>query len=290
MQQRTKEEKGVLFIVATPIGNLEDITLRALRILKDADIICAEDTRRTRKLLNTYQIKTKLISLHGHNEKIKAASIISCIKDEKSVAYVTDAGTPCVSDPGQHLISLAHDENIRVTAIPGPSAVVAALSTSGFVADSFLFCGFIPAQKNKRRKLFTQIKEQKRTIVFYESPVRLYESLVDMRKVLGERHIVIARELTKIFEEITRCKLSEIISDINTEKKIKGEITLVVEGYKEKHPVISEQELKKLLYDMIKQNKTIRDAVEAVASQTGLPKKEVYAVGVKIKKDRFVSK
>lgn len=281
MNQNQDAKKGVLYVVATPIGNLEDISLRAIRTLKEVDLIAAEDTRHTRKLLNAYKIATPLISLHGHNEKGKSSLVISKICSGMNVAYVSDAGTPCVSDPGHYLISFAQAENIRVIPIPGSSAVITALSVSGFSADSFVFCGFLPARETKRRKFLEALINEQRTIVFYESPLRLLASLQDIYDVLGDREIVLARELTKIFEEIKKCRVSELIEKIG-KSKVKGEITLIVQARQKALVNFSDEEIREMLLTFIKNKKlSLRDAVAAVVSNTGLSKKRVYDLAVK---------
>lgn len=280
MNQIRDAKKGVLYVVATPIGNLEDISLRAIRTLKEVDLIAAEDTRHTRKLLNAYKITTPLISLHGHNEKGKSSLVISKMCSGMNVAYVSDAGTPCVSDPGHYLISFAYNENIRVIPIPGPSAVVTALSASGFPADSFVFCGFLPPRQTKRRKFLSSLINEERTIVFYESPQRLLASLHDIYDVLGDREIVVARELTKIFEEIQRGKISKLIETMG-KSKVKGEITLIVPAGQKAPVDFSDEEISKKLMILTKNNKlSLRDAVAAVVSNTGLSKKKVYDLAI----------
>ncbi len=276
-------QQGILYIVATPIGNLEDITLRALRILKEVSLIAAEDTRRTRKLLNAYEISTPLISLHEHNEKEKSSVIIAKIKSGMSVAYVTDAGTPCISDPGYHLVKLAQTENISVIPVPGVSAIITALSASGFPADSFVFCGFLPAKENKRRIYLEELKEEIRTIVFYESPARYPAAIQDMYDVLGDREIVIARELTKIFEEIRYGKISSFLNG-NAQGKTKGEFTIIIQG-KEKEPaVFAPEEIAEKLLQLWKNKKiSVRDAVHEIVQQTGLSRKKVYDLAVKLR-------
>jgi len=280
MNQNRDAKKGVLYVVATPIGNLEDISLRAIRTLKEVGLIAAEDTRHTRKLLSAYKIATPLISLHGHNEKEKSFLIISKICSGINVAYVSDAGTPCVSDPGHYLISFAQAENIRVIPIPGTSAVITALSASGFSADTFVFCGFLPARETKRRKYLEELIHEQRTIVFYESPMRLLASLHDVYDVLGDREIVIARELTKIFEEIKRSKVSELIETLG-KRKVKGEITLIVQAGQKAPVNISDEEIRKRLLTFTKNKKlSVRDAVAEVVKNTGLSKKRVYDLAV----------
>ncbi len=219
----------ILYIVATPIGNLEDITLRALRVLKEVDLTAAEDTRRTKKLLNHYQIKTIVTSYFEHSGFKKTQSLLSQLKRGKNIALVSEAGTPAISDPGYKLIKLAIEDQIKVIPIPGASALIAALSASGLPASSFIFEGFIPRKTGKRQNLFLSLKDHPRTLIFYESPRRLLSTLKDLLEVMGDRQIVIARELTKIFEEMIRGRTSEII-ELLKDRTIKGEVTILVSG------------------------------------------------------------
>jgi 16S rRNA (cytidine1402-2'-O)-methyltransferase len=283
MNKSTDKKKGILYVVATPIGNLEDISLRAIRTLKEVNLVAAEDTRHTRKLLNAYKITTPLISLHGHNEKEKSFLIISKVFSGMDVAYVSDAGTPCISDPGHYLVSLAQAEKIRVIPIPGASAIITALCASGFLADNFIFCGFLPARPNKRKKFLESLISEQRTIVFYESPVRIFTSLQDIYNVLGDREIVVARELTKIFEEIRRGKVSEIITTIR-KYTVKGEITIIIKGGEKASVIFSDEEIREKFIHLKKNNNmSLRDAVAKIVIDTGLPKKMVYDLAVKFK-------
>lgn len=220
---------GKLYVVSTPIGNLEDITLRALRILKEVDLIAAEDTRRTRKLLNHYHLKTPLTSYFEHSGLKKAQSLVSQLMKGKDIAIVSEAGTPAISDPGYRLTHLAIENHIDVIPIPGATALIAAVSVSGLPTDRFIFEGFIPRKSGKRRSFFSSLIDQPKTLIFYESPRRLLSSLTDLREVMGDRHIVVARELTKMYEEIIRGKVSEVTAGLK-EKSIRGEITLLVSG------------------------------------------------------------
>ncbi len=221
--------KGTLFIVSTPIGNREDITLRALRILKEVDLIAAEDTRHTGLLLRHFGIQTPLTSYFEGNELRKRELILSRLNQGDRLALVSDAGTPGISDPGFRLIQLAVENQIPVVPIPGPSAVIAALSISGLPTDAFLFKGFLPHKSAKRRGLLEQLENARETIIFYESPHRILETLKDISDILGDREIVLARELTKMYEEVLRGRVSEIKSQMMG-KNIKGEITLVISG------------------------------------------------------------
>ena len=221
--------KGMLYIVSTPIGNREDITLRALRILKEVDLIAAEDTRHTGLLLRHYGIQKPLTSYFERNELKKRDFILSKLKQGDRIALVSDAGTPGISDPGFRLIQLAIENQIPVVPIPGPSAAIAALSLSGLPSDAFLFRGFLPHKMKKRRDLLKELENARETLIFYESPHRISETLRDIYEVLGDREIVLTRELTKIYEEVLRGKVSEIQIQM-AERKLKGEITLVISG------------------------------------------------------------
>jgi 16S rRNA (cytidine1402-2'-O)-methyltransferase len=229
MTSSSHPTKGTLYIVSTPIGNLEDITLRALRTLKEVDLIAAEDTRHTGLLLKHFGIQTPLTSYFQGNELKKKEFILSKLSRGDRVALVSDAGTPGISDPGFRLIRTAIDNQISVIPIPGPSAVIAALSVSGLPTDAFLFRGFLPHKSKKKRDLLNELKEARETLVFYESPHRILETLKNILEILGDRQMVLTRELTKIYEEILRGKVREIQTQI-AERQLKGEITLIISG------------------------------------------------------------
>jgi 16S rRNA (cytidine1402-2'-O)-methyltransferase len=218
---------GKLYVVGTPIGNLEDITLRAIRILKEVDLIACEDTRRTQKLLNAYRIRTRTVSYHEHNEMTRAPELIIEMEEGSSIALVTDAGMPVVSDPGFRLVHLAVRHSIPVVPVPGASAFVAALAASGMPVDKFRFLGFLPSKKGERKKALEELKEAPKTLVFYEAPHRLLEMLRDVREALGDREIVIAREVTKIHEEFLRGTISSALERLK-KRPVKGEITVLV--------------------------------------------------------------
>jgi len=222
-------EKGTLYIVSTPIGNMEDITLRALRILKEVDLIAAEDTRRTGLLLKHFGIQAPLTSYFEGNELKKKEFILAKLKEGKNVALVSDAGTPGISDPGFRLIQLAIENQLPIVPIPGSSAVITALSVSGLPTDAFFFKGFLPHKSKKRRDLLKGLEEVRETLIFYESPHRISETLGDILEILGDREIVLTRELTKVYEEIMRGKVSEILNQVG-DRTLKGEITLVISG------------------------------------------------------------
>ena len=218
-----------LYLVATPIGNLEDITLRAVRVLKEVDVIACEDTRQTQKLLHHYGITTRTVSYHEHNEMTRAAELVKEMQEGASVALVTDAGMPGISDPGFRLISLAIRHHLAVVPIPGASAFLAALVASGLPTDSFRFSGFLPAKRGERRAALEAIKTSPRTQVFYEAPHRIVETLTDVVEVLGnDRHVVIAREVTKLHEEFLRGRASEALETLKSRDGVKGEITLLI--------------------------------------------------------------
>src|ERR1700690_4243731 len=229
-----------LYLIATPIGNLEDITLRALRVLKEVDLIACEDTRQTLKLLSHYGIQTRLVSYHEHNEMTKAAELVVDPEGGAKIALVTDAGMAGISDPGFRLIALAIRHHVPVVPIPGASAFLAALVASGLPTDSFRFSGFLPSKSGQRRKLLESIKESPRTQVFYEAPHRLLETLADVVEVLGnDRHVVVAREVTKIHEEFLRGRVGEILKQLKARGDVKGEITLLIAKAEEGAPAPS---------------------------------------------------
>jgi 16S rRNA (cytidine1402-2'-O)-methyltransferase len=284
MNKDTPEKQGTLYIVATPIGNLEDITLRALSVLKNVDLIAAEDTRHSRILMMTYDIKTPLISLHEHNEQERSSLIVSKIKAGKSVAYVSDAGTPCISDPGYRLVNLAMDNKIRVVPIPGASAVVAALSVCGFPADQFVFCGFLPPKENKRRRFLESVRDEEKLLLVYESPTRIAAALQDVYDILGDRKIVVARELTKTFEEIKRGRISQLMSEWSA-KKAKGEFTVIIEGSPRQEVLLADDEIRERLEELLAEGSlSVRDAVTGVVRQTGLSRKKIYDIALRIRR------
>lgn len=224
-------DTGTLYMVATPIGNLEDITLRALKVLNSVDLIASENVNHSRKLCSHYGIKKRIISYNQHNHRRKGPGIIKKLMSGLDVAYISNAGTPGISDPGARLIELAMESGIRVSPIPGASAVSASLSVSGFRSDGFIFLGFLSTKKGKRRKELEELKNEKRTIILFESPHRVEQTLRDIQDILGDRIIVMARELTKIHEEVKKAHVTEIIQYITEEKK-RGEYTILIQGNK----------------------------------------------------------
>jgi 16S rRNA (cytidine1402-2'-O)-methyltransferase len=269
-----------LYLVATPIGNLEDITLRALRVLKEVDLIACEDTRQTLKLLSHYGIQTRLVSYHEHNEMTKAAELVVDLEGGAKIALVTDAGMPGISDPGFRLIALAIRHHVPVVPIPGASAFLAALVASGLPTDSFRFSGFLPSKVGQRRKLLESFKVSPRTQVFYEAPHRLLETLADVVAILGEdRHVVVAREVTKIHEEFLRGRARDILQKFEKRGTVKGEITLLI-AKAEDGPVQSATEVVSLsqrVREIMKEDKADeKTALKKVAKERGVGKSEAY--------------
>jgi len=267
---------GTLYVVATPLGNLEDITLRALRILREADLVAAEDTRRTKTLLAHHGINTPLTSLHEHNEAKKSGVLIPRLLRGETIAYVSDAGTPGISDPGALLVREAVTHGIAVYPVPGPSAVTAAISVAGFPVDSFVFHGFLPTRAKQRRSALAALKDETRPMVFFESPHRCVAALTDMRDVVGDRSIVVFRELTKVFEEHLRGTISDIISTLS-ERTVKGEFCVVLEGKKGDPPVVDAAALR-LRFDELRgtTDLSVKDCITEIAGHFAVPRKEVY--------------
>jgi 16S rRNA (cytidine1402-2'-O)-methyltransferase len=227
--QGTYVEAGVLYLVSTPIGNLDDITLRALRVFKEVDLVAAEDTRHTGMFLKHYGLKKSLTSYHDFNKERKAPILIERLKDNRSVAVCSDAGTPGISDPAYYLVRLAIRESIKIVPVPGASAFLSALVVSGLPTDRFVFEGFLPAKPGKRKKRLEELRQEKRTVIFYESPHRLVRMMNDLAEILGKRRVVVARELTKKFEEVLRGTPETITRSLGA-RKIKGELVVLVEG------------------------------------------------------------
>ncbi len=267
--------KGTLYIVSTPIGNLEDITFRAVRVLKEADVIAAEDTRHTLKLLNYYGIAKPMISYWGEKEKARAEEVIERLSTGHSVALVSDAGTPGISDPGAVLIKRALEEGFEVVPVPGPVALIAALTISGFPTEEFLFCGFLPAKQSQRRRFLEELRLEKRTVVIYESPHRIVESMAEMSEIFGQRRMMLARELTKLHEEVMRGTVSEVF-ELLIDSKIAGEYVLAVEGRREAGEDDREEDAIKEIRSLMRKGLGRKEAVKRVAEQYGLSRKELY--------------
>jgi len=265
---------GTLYIVATPIGNLEDITFRAVRVLKEADLVACEDTRHTRKLLDHYGISKPLVSYHEHNEQSRSEELLRELKAGKNVALVTDAGTPLISDPGYRLVAGARSEGVPVSPIPGPGAFLAALSASGLATDSFVFLGFLPAKQTQRQKVLESWKSIPSTLVFYEAPHRIVESLRDIGEVLGAREVVVARELTKVHEEFLRGTPSELLATLSARPALKGEITLMIG--KGETVESDDRPLANAVEELVHAGMPRMEALKTVARRRGLSKREVY--------------
>jgi 16S rRNA (cytidine1402-2'-O)-methyltransferase len=278
---------GTLYLVATPIGNLADITHRALQILNDVDLIACEDTRHTNKLLNHYGITTKTISYHEHNEQQRATHLIEKLKEGTDIAVVSDAGTPSISDPGFRLVRAAIEDDINVVPVPGPSALISALIAAGLPTDEFFFAGFLPSRPNARRARLTELQSVPGTLIFYEAPHRLATTLKDALEVLGEREAVVARELTKLHEEIRRGRLSQLAADYADQKNdIRGEIVLLIDrdviGVASK-PVIS---IAALVDQFEAEGLDHRAALKKAARELGLSRAEAYRQLIVLKNPR----
>ena len=270
-----------LFLVATPIGNLEDISLRALRVLAEVKLIAAEDTRKTRKLLSAYKIKTPLTSYHEHNKKSKLPYLLERL-EQADIALVSEAGMPGISDPGYDLVLAAIDRNFQVVAIPGPSVLPVALAVSGLPADKFVYLGFLPRRKGERKRSLEAIAKEPWTLIAFESPHRLQESLKDLIDVLGDRRVAVCRELTKVYEEVFRGTLSQAIAHFTQPK---GEFTLVVAGYSAKK---IEEEIDNSIIEELKrlrrQGLSAKEAVAKLAGTSNLSKKALYRAWIDLKR------
>jgi 16S rRNA (cytidine1402-2'-O)-methyltransferase len=270
---------GMLYLVATPIGNLEDITHRAVRVLGEVDLVACEDTRHTRKLLNHYGINTKTISYHEHNERERAAELLARLQDGANIAIVSDAGTPAVSDPGFRLVRLAAESGVRVVPIPGPTALISALVASGLPTDEFFFGGFLPPRSNARRARLAELRSVNATLIFYEAPHRIAATLKDAREILGEREAVVARELTKLHEELARGRLSELAERYTSSESARGEIVLVIDRTviadeaSQTKPVAS---IGSLVEIFEQQGLDQRAALKRAARELGLSRAEAY--------------
>ncbi len=264
---------GSLYLVATPIGNLEDITLRALRVLREADLIACEDTRQTGKLLAHFQIEKPMLSYHEHNEAARTRELVAKLESGANIALVSDAGTPLVSDPGYRLVNAAIEAGLAVIPIPGASALLSALAASGLPTDAFRFCGFLPPKTSQRRKILEEVRAETCTLVFYEAPHRIVESLSDVASVLGDRPVVVGRELTKLHEEFLRGTAKEIHAQLAARPSVRGEITLLIgKG----SPAASSTPVDQAVRELEQQGMPRMDAIKQVARERGLSKREVY--------------
>ena len=276
-------QKGVLYIVATPIGNLEDITVRALKILRDVDLIAAEDTRKSGKLLSHYRIKNRLVSYHEHNEKRRTPELVDQLLEGTSIALVSNAGTPCVSDPGYRLVAAAVANKIPVVPVPGPSAVMTAMSAAGLPTDSFVFIGFAPKKKGKRMKLLAELAVEPRALIFFESPRRILTFLEEVVSSIGDRPAVLAREMTKLHAEFIRGSVSEILETLEAKPEIKGECTLLVGGCQKEKAVGRAVVKAEITSALEKQKGGLSDIAKTIAQKYGLSKKEVYEMALAVR-------
>ena len=278
---------ATLYVVATPIGNLEDITLRALRVLKEVALIACEDTRHTRKLLTHFGINTPQTSYYREKEVQKSEKILQVLREGRDVALVSDAGVPCISDPGFVLVNEAQAAGIRVVPVPGPSALTAAISMAGMAADHFLFCGFLPSRKAERRKALQALTAQTALMVFYESPHRLRASLEECLAVLGDRLVVVCKELTKVYERSLRGVISEVLAAL-AEDEIRGEFVILVQGTTVLEAPVAGQDLRGLLaWYKAESGLSLKAAVSKVAGDLGLSRSMVYGEALQVwgKKD-----
>ena len=274
---------GKIYLVATPIGNLSDISMRAIETLKNADIIACEDTRNTIRLLNHFEIKGHLTSYHEYNKIDKAYELCEKVKEGKNIAFVSDSEMPSRSDPGYELVEIAYKEGLEVTVVPGASAVVSALAISGISSRRFAFEGFLPADKNEKKEILTELSQESRTLILYEAPHRLLKTLKELFEYMGNRNIAIVREITKLHEEVLRGKLADIIADYESEKiAIRGEYVLVIEGKsllekrEERQKSFEEISIREHYEKYIAEGMDKKEAMKAVAKDRGIQKRDVY--------------
>ena len=274
---------GKIYLVATPIGNLSDISMRAIETLKNVDIIACEDTRNTIRLLNHFEIKGYLTSYHEYNKIDKAYELCEKVKEGNNIAFVSDAGMPAISDPGYELVDIAYKEGLEVTVVPGASAVVSALAISGISSRRFAFEGFLPADKNEKKEILTELSQESRTLILYEAPHRLLKTLKELFEYIGDRNIAIVREITKLHEEVLRGKLADIIADYESEKvAIRGEYVLVIEGKsllekrEERQKSFEEISIREHYEKYIAEGMDKKEAMKAVAKDRGIQKRDVY--------------
>ncbi len=276
---------GVLYLVATPIGNLEDVTLRALRILREVDVVAAEDTRRVRALLHRHGIQNRVVSYHEHNEKARATELLELLRSGRSVALVSDAGTPVLSDPGYALVRLCVEAGIPVVPVPGPSAITAALAVCGLPTERFLFAGFPPRKRQARKKFLAELVGLPVTLVLFESPRRLMDCLVDLYEVAGNRHVAVCRELTKRHEEVLRGTIQEVLAALGT-RAVRGEVTLVVEGAVQTPQAQDrERDVEQAVREALTAGASVRETTEVLVQRFGLPRREAYRRVLALRKE-----
>jgi 16S rRNA (cytidine1402-2'-O)-methyltransferase len=282
-EQKHREGEGILYVVATPIGNPGDITIRAIEILRDADAIACEDTRRTGAMLAAHQIRKPLISHFEHNEERRVPELIDRMTAGERVALVTDAGTPAISDPGYRLVRAAHEAGIQVTAVPGASAAIAALSISGIATNRFTFEGFLPSRDSARRQALEALRTESRTMIFYEAARRLSETLAEMAEVFrGDRRATVVREITKTYEEVIRGSLAQLAERYGREQAL-GEIVIIVAGASESEPASSSSQL--TVDDLIQAGLSLKQASALMAKLTGASRREIYQTALKHRRE-----
>ena len=279
------DRPGTLYVVATPIGNCDDITLRALNILREVDLIAAEDTRKTRRFLELHAIKNSLISYHEHNETERTSKLVAKLKSGISIALVSNAGTPTVSDPGYRLIKATLADKLKVMPVPGVSAATTALSAAGLPTDSFVFLGFPAKQKTKRRQQLNDLAREPRTLIFYESPRRILALLAEIKDAMGDRYVVFAREMTKPHEEFLRGRLSEIALQLNRRANVKGECTLLVAGSDKKESRSWELVRQEVRTAVIDRRNSLSVIAREIAAKHGISKNKIYTQALKIEKE-----
>ncbi len=286
MNINTKDQSGagILYVVATPIGNVNDMTFRAVEVLNSVDCIVAEDTRHSQPLLSHFSIKTQTQALHEHNERQFSTTVVERMKKGESIALISDAGTPLISDPGYHLVNLAKEAGIKIVPVPGACAAIAALSASGLATDRFIFEGFLPAKSNARQQKLQTLAHESKTIIFYEAPHRILEMLQDVEKIFGAtRKVVVARELTKMFETILSGEISQVISQVEKDpNQQRGEFVVMAEGSLSDNQ--DEQEIKRILL-LLMASLPLKKAVEVAAEILGQKKNALYDLALTLKKD-----
>jgi 16S rRNA (cytidine1402-2'-O)-methyltransferase len=280
-------EAGVLYVVATPIGNLEDITLRALAVLRSADLVAAEDTRKTAQLLSRHGITKSLVSYHDHNESRRTPELLQRLRQGASIALVSNAGTPGISDPGYRLVSAAAAAGLRIVPVPGATAAAAALSASGLPTDAFVFVGFLPRKAGKRLTQIKALASEARTVILYESPQRIVALVAELQQTLGDRHAVLARELTKIHEEFIRGRLSGILETLQARPEVKGECTLLLSGAEPREVLPWDEVREDIRRALASASGGLSELARELAHTHGLPRKAVYAEAMRIKAERM---
>jgi 16S rRNA (cytidine1402-2'-O)-methyltransferase len=280
-------EAGVLYVVATPIGNLEDITLRALAVLRSADLVAAEDTRKTAQLLSRHGITKSLVSYHDHNESRRTPELLQRLRQGASIALVSNAGTPGISDPGYRLVSAAAAAGLRIVPVPGATAAAAALSASGLPTDAFVFVGFLPRKAGKRLTQIKALASEARTVILYESPQRIVALVAELQQTLGDRHAVLARELTKIHEEFIRGRLSGILETLQARPEVKGECTLLLSGAEPREALPWDEVREDIRRALASASGGLSELARELAHTHGLPRKAVYAEAMRIKAERM---